>query len=175
MSRSDRSSPSRNRSSKTPSSTPAKGFIRRRTVLLGSAVLLPIAGVTYWSRGNAATIKATLYKNPQCDCCEKYAAYLDGHGFDVTVIPSNDLELINHQHGVPTALDGCHTSLIGSYVVVGHVPVEVVQKLLSEKPDIIGISIPGMPSGTPGMGGPKPGPISVYAFGKSGQATFATV
>ncbi|MBN8907184.1 MAG: DUF411 domain-containing protein, partial [Rhodospirillales bacterium] len=130
-------------------------MLRRRTVLLGAAVLLPVAGATYWNRGNAAVTKATLYKNPQCDCCESYASYLNGHGFDVTVIPSNDLELINQQHSVPTALDGCHTTLTSGYVVIGHVPIEVVQKLLKEKPDLVGIAIPGMPSGTPGMGGPK--------------------
>ena len=168
------------RSASPPSRKPSSGaprthVLRRRALLAGAATLLPLGGLAYWTRGNAATTKATLYKNPQCDCCEKYAAYLDDRGFDVRVIPSNDLELINQQHGVPAALDGCHTTLTSGYVVIGHVPADVVRKLLDEKPDVIGISIPGMPSGTPGMGGPKQGPITVYAFGKGGQTVFATV
>ena len=160
---------------KPTSGAPRPHLLRRRALLLGTATLVPVGLAAYWTRGNAAGIKATLYKNPQCDCCESYASYLDNHGFDVTVIPSNDLELINQQHGVPTALDGCHTTLTNGYVIVGHIPVTVVQKLLREKPNVMGISIPGMPSGTPGMGGPKQGPITVYSFGKGDQAVFATV
>lgn len=147
----------------------------RRAVLLGAGALAFMGAFALRQRGNAASIKATLYKNPQCSCCESYASYLGKNGFDVTVIPSNDLELLNQQHGVPAALDGCHTTLIEGYVVVGHVPVEVVERLLKERPDITGIAIPGMPPGTPGMDGPKDGPITIYAFGKSGQSVFATV
>ena len=158
-------------------SKPRKHLLDRRTVLWGTAAIVPVGAVWFWDsrRSNAASIAATLYKNPQCTCCESYASYLDGHGFDVKVIPSNDLELINQQHSVPTALDGCHTTLIGQYVVVGHVPAEVVQRLLREKPDVIGISIPGMPTGTPGMDGPRQGPLTIYAFSKSGQSVFATL
>lgn len=167
-----------------PSSPPARkpsssssqgGRLGRRAALLGTGALASMGAFAVWQRANAASIKATLYKNPQCSCCESYATYLGRNGFDVTVIPSNDLELLNQQHGVPAALDGCHTTLMEGYVVVGHVPVEVVERLLKERPDITGIAIPGMPSGTPGMEGPKDGPITIYAFGKSGQSVFATV
>ena len=167
-----RSSPPRRLSS----GSPAKRSLGRRTLLWGAAIV-PLGAIGLWEsrRGNAASIPATLYKNPQCSCCESYASYLGNHGFDVTVTPSNDLELINQQHGVPTALDGCHTTLTGGYVIIGHIPIEVVQRLLNEKPAMTGISLPGMPSGTPGMGGPKQGPLTIYAFGKGGQSVFATV
>lgn len=159
------------------SGPPPKRSLRRRSLLWGAAVIVPAGTIGLWAshRGNATGIPATLYKNPQCSCCESYASYLGDHGFNVNVIPSNDLELINQQHGVPSALDGCHTTLARGYVIVGHVPVEVVQRLLKEKPAVTGISIPGMPSGTPGMGGPKQGPLTIYAFGKSGRSVFATV
>lgn len=173
MSRSVRPSPSR----KLFASPAHQSSIGRRALLWGTAVIVPVGAIGLWAsrRGNAASIPATLYKNPQCTCCESYASYLGDHGFDVKVIPSNDLTLINQQHGVPTALDGCHTTMTSGYVVIGHIPIEVVQRLLNEKPSITGISLPGMPSGTPGMGGPKEGALTIYAFGKSGQSVFATV
>ncbi|OYV48349.1 MAG: metal-binding protein, partial [Acidocella sp. 20-58-15] len=70
----------------------------------------------------AAPIQATLYKNPDCDCCENYAQYLDKNGFDVKVIPSPNLDALTQEAGVPTALDGCHLTKIGGYVIEGHVP-----------------------------------------------------
>lgn len=113
--------------------------------------------------GLAATRPAAvLYKNPQCSCCETYAQYLRTAGYEVTVTPSFDLTLIKRQNGVPEALDGCHTTLVGGYVVEGHVPVGAVNRLLDERPTIKGISVPGMPAGSPGMFGEKAGPLTVY-------------
>ena len=110
----------------------------------------------------AARPPALLYKNPQCPCCETHADYLRQSGYEVTVQPSFDLTLIKRQNGVPEALDGCHTTLIGGYVVEGHVPVAVIDRLLDERPAIKGISLPGMPAGSPGMFGAKEGPLTVY-------------
>lgn len=118
----------------------------------------------------AQPLPVMLYKNPQCDCCEAYGAYLQRNGFAVTIQPSNDLILINRQHGVPEVLDGCHTSLIGEYVVIGHMPIVAIRKLLAEKPDMIGISLPGMPNGTPGMGDDPTAHFTVYAITR-GDAT----
>mgnify|MGYP004704381051 CR=1 FL=1 len=106
--------------------------------------------------------EVTLYKNPQCTCCEGYAAYLRKNGFSVKVIATQDLTLIKKEHGVPEALEGCHTSIIDGYVVEGHVTVDLINRLLTEKPHITGISLPGMPMGPPGMDGPKSGPLEVY-------------
>ena len=167
---------SRNPDSGTRTVPPAgKRFLSRRILLLGTAALVPAVAIAFWRNTATAGVKATLYKNPQCDCCEGHASHLDRNGFDVTVIPTNDLVPINRQHGVPESLDGCHTTLTSGYVVIGHVPAAVVQRLLAEKPDVTGISIPGMPSGVPGMEGPKEGPLKVYAFGKGGQTVFATI
>lgn len=111
---------------------------------------------------------ALLYKSPQCGCCENYAAYLRRNGFDVTVKPTHDLASISRKAGVPVDLAGCHTMFVDGYVVDGHVPVDVVRRLLSERPPIAGISLPGMPAGSPGMFGTKTGPFVIYALPKAG-------
>lgn len=118
----------------------------------------------------AAATQVTLYKNPQCSCCEGYAAYLRDNGFDVEVKPSNDLAEISRNAGVPEQMEGCHTAFIEGYVVDGHVPVAAIKKLLAERPAIAGITLPGMPMGSPGMGGEKTGPFTVYAVTKDGKA-----
>ena len=115
-------------------------------------------------------IKATLYKNPQCSCCESYADYLRSNGFDVTVKPTNDLATISHNAGVPEQLEGCHTMFVDGYVVDGHVPVDIVRRLLTERPKIAGITLPGMPAGSPGMVGKKTEPFVVYALPNDGGA-----
>ncbi len=121
-------------------------------------------------------LKATLYKNPQCGCCEGYADYLRQNGFEVEVKPTNDLTQISREAGVPENFQGCHTMFVDGYVVDGHVPVATVRKLLSERPDIAGVTLPGMPLGSPGMGGEKTGPFEIYAVTKDGKtpALYAT-
>ena len=140
--------------------------MQRRTFLLGSAaiLLLPIPAMA------DAGIRATLYKNPQCSCCEGYAGYLRQHGFQVEVKPTNDLAEISRKPGVPAELEGCHTMFIDNYVVDGHVPVNVVRRLLAEKPAIAGIPLPGMPMGSPGMAGTKTEKFVIYALTKDGKA-----
>ena len=108
---------------------------------------------------------ATLYKNPDCDCCDEYAKYLRQHGFEVEVIATPELDRIKKSRGVPEALAGCHTTLVGTYVVEGHVPVKSIERLLREKPKITGISLPGMPAGSPGMSGKKEAPFTMQSFG----------
>ncbi len=118
----------------------------------------------------AATINAVMYKNPQCSCCESYARYLDHNGFKVDIKPVNNLSQISSDAGVPADLEGCHTLMVDGYVVDGLVPVDIVKRLLTERPAITGITLAGMPTGAPGMGGEKAGPFIVYAFTKDGKA-----
>ncbi|MDA8251314.1 MAG: DUF411 domain-containing protein [Rhodospirillales bacterium] len=126
----------------------------------------------------AAPIQAVLYKNPQCSCCEAYAKYLDQNGFAVKVIPTDQLDLVARMAGVPTALDGCHTMKLGRYVIEGHVPAPMIKKLLAEHLPIVGLAIPGMPSGVPGMpamAGMPTTPIPVYEIGTAKPVVFGTV
>jgi hypothetical protein len=149
--------------------------MQRRTFLLGSAaaLLLPLPAVA------EANFRATLYKNRQCMCCEGYADYLRKNGFTVEVKPTNDLAEISRKAGVPEDLEGCHTMFVQGYphVIDGHAPIEAVRKLLSEKPAIAGITLPGMPTGSPGMFGDKTEKFVIYAFGKRGAdpSVYATV
>ena len=144
--------------------------INRRTALAALAM-------AFTKPAFAATIEAVLYKNPQCSCCEVYAAYLGDNGFTVDVKSVNNLSQISADAGVPPELQGCHTMMVGGYAVDGLVPVDIVRKLLAEKPAIAGITLPGMPAGAPGMGGTKTGPWVISAFTKDGQppTVFATV
>ncbi|HUZ67381.1 MAG TPA: DUF411 domain-containing protein [Beijerinckiaceae bacterium] len=118
----------------------------------------------------AAPIHAILYKNPQCGCCDAYAAYLRKNGFDVDIKPTTDLAQIASKAGVPDDLAGCHTIFVDGYVVDGLVPIDVVHKLLTERPAITGVTLPGMPPGAPGMGNSKMAPLKIYAFTKDGKA-----
>src|SRR5262245_48815617 len=131
--------------------------VNRRSALLlaTSTIFLPLAAL-------AQPMRVKLYKDPNCPCCEGHAAYLNNNGFSVEIIPTSDLLAKFAQAQVPSQLNGCHLIEMDGYVVIGHVPVEPIRKLLAERPKIIGISIPGMPVGLPGMEGPRSGPIAVY-------------
>ena len=142
---------------------------RRKLATMLAAMAVPSAAFLAPGRARAATpIPVTLYKNPSCTCCEGYARYLELNGFKVDVEPTNDLAEISRKAGIPQELEGCHTSFIGSYVVDGHVSVKAIHKLLNEKPAIAGITLPGMPSGSPGMDGAKTGSLIVYAISRNG-------
>jgi hypothetical protein len=130
-----------------------------------------VALITFATPVLAEPIDALLYKNPDCTCCEGYVRYLRTNGFYVEVKPSNDLAEISRKAGVPEDKQGCHTTFIDGYVIDGHVPVKIIRKLLSEKPPIAGITLPGMPTGSPGMFGDKTEPFTIYTVTKDGTAS----
>ena len=103
----------------------------------------------------------TMYINPQCSCCLGHADYLRQHGFNITVKETADMSRIRRQHGISERFEGCHIMLIQGYVVDGHVPASAIKKLLAERPKIKGISLPGMPEGSPGMTGTKTEPFKI--------------
>ncbi|MGF3024154.1 DUF411 domain-containing protein [Methylobacterium aquaticum] len=143
-------------------------MMRRRTVLgLLLAVTAPATAVAQGVQG------AILYKNPQCECCDAYAKVLQRSGIAVTVKATPRLAALKREHGVPEGLQGCHTLLIDRYVVEGHVPMAQVKRLLAERPDIKGISLPGMPAGSPGMDGQKTEPFTIYEIGGGAPKVFA--
>jgi hypothetical protein len=135
-----------------------------------AAMFLAVGALFTSFPARAARIRVILYKNPQCDCCEGYAAYLRQNGFAVDIKPTNDLATMSRQAGVPEELEGCHISMIDGYVVEGHVPIAAIRKLLAERPAIAGITLPGMPMGSPGMTGKKQDPFVIYAVTKDGKA-----
>jgi hypothetical protein len=111
---------------------------------------------------------AVLYKSPNCGCCGNHAAYLRRNGFDVEVVETDNIGDVKSKNNIPAGEESCHTTVIGDYVVEGHVPVEAIEKLLTEKPAVKGIGLAAMPAGSPGMPGPKQSPFQIYSFTEGG-------
>ncbi|AXS39843.1 CopG family transcriptional regulator [Breoghania sp. L-A4] len=94
----------------------------------------------------------TVIKSPWCGCCTAWVEIAETAGYTVKIVHREDFVPLKRQHGVPDDLAACHTVLVDQYVVEGHVPLEAVDRLLSERPEIRGIAVAGMPAGSPGMG-----------------------
>ena len=113
----------------------------------------------------------TIYKVPNCNCCLEYKQYLETTTeASINVVKVDDLAGIKNKYNVPQDVESCHTLDIGEYFVEGHVPREAIGKLALEKPDILGIALPGMPTGSPGMPGGKSEPFIIYAVENSGSS-----
>ena len=111
-----------------------------------------------------------MFKNPGCMCCDKWAEHMIDNGFDVKITPSPDVAKLKDVLGIPPEVRGCHTSVIDGIIVEGHVPADLVQKLINERPEgVIGISVPGMPVGSPGMEGPYKEEYRVVVFDSKGK------
>ena len=146
----------------------------KRVYLAVAALVVFAAGALYIQPfmqsqkdgGNAIDFDrfVTVYKTKYCGCCEKYILYLTEKGFSVRVVNVENLEEKYSELGVPKEMYSCHISEIGGYFVVGHVPVEAVEKLLKDKPGIDGIALPGMPPGSPGMPGKKQEEFLIFAL-----------
>lgn len=100
-------------------------------------------------------ITLTMYHSEGCNCCIKWAEYLEKDGIEVIREKVPDLQTKKHEHGVPGQLSSCHTAIADGYVIEGHVPAEDIRRLLAEQPDAIGVSVPGMPPNSPGMDMPS--------------------
>ncbi len=145
-----------------------------RKTIMTAAVAGAIAGAAYLLTGSYAQAEeVTLYKNPQCGCCEGYADYLRDNGFTVTVKPTHELVPMSRAAGIADDFQGCHLAFIDDYVVSGHVPVGTVNRLLTERPDIKGITLPNMPMGSPGMSGVKTEPFTIYEVGEGRPNVYA--
>lgn len=114
-----------------------------------------------------------VHRSPDCSCCGAYEEYLAAEGFRVrTVLHPDGPAAFRKSAGVPPELGSCHTSVVGGYLVEGHVPAAYIRRLLAEAPDISGIALPGMPPGSPGMGGVPTDPLVIYAFDEEGVWVF---
>ena len=116
----------------------------------------------------AEPMSVTLHKDPYCGCCTAYAEYLQENGFDVKMIDHNNMQPIKQQFGTAKAAS-CHTVEVGDYVVEGHVPVAAIERMLKEQPDIKGITLPGMPVNSPGMGPEKKGSLKILSLDHQGN------
>ena len=113
--------------------------------------------------------RALVYKTPTCGCCSLWIDHLREAGFEVDARDLNDIIPVKIDAGVPPRMSSCHTALIDGYVVEGHIPAEHVKRLLEERPDIVGIAVPGMPIGSPGMEGLGARPYQVLSWDRAGN------
>jgi len=140
---------------------------RRR--LLRSALAAGLVGAPL-ARAFAESPRITVYKSPWCGCCEAWVDHLRAGGFAAEVHDVEDLTPIKRIAGVPSGLGSCHTASVNGYAIEGHVPADVIRRLLDERPAVRGLAVPGMPIGSPGMEGPSPEAYAVYAFTADGRA-----
>lgn len=115
--------------------------------------------------------EVTVYKSPSCGCCSSWVDHLKANGFTVVVHDQDDLSDTKTMLGVPRAMASCHTAVVAGYVIEGHVPAADLARFLKEKPKVLGLAVPGMPAGSPGMEGGKPVPYKVLTFDKNGGTT----
>jgi hypothetical protein len=144
-------------------------FVQRAALAVLLAASAPLAAQTTRKPAAAAkAVEALVHLTPTCGCCGKWTEHLETAGFTVTRNVTKELEAVPARQRVPAQLRSCHTAVIGDYLVEGHVPADVIQKMLKERPEIAGIAVPGMPVGSPGMEGPNPRPYSIVAFKADG-------
>lgn len=149
--------------------------MRLPAALVLAAAMLAAAIGSAPARADEPVLSGTLYKDPACGCCAEYGTYLRENGFELEIVNTEDMASIKHAHGVPEDYEGCHSLVIGDYIVEGHVPVAAILRLLTEQPEIAGISLPGMPMGSPGMSGDKEAPFEIYAIGSGTNAGSAEI
>ena len=113
----------------------------------------------------------TVYKSPTCSCCKDWVTYIEKSGYTVTTVEHENIDSIKTEHGLTDpSLKSCHTAIIDGYVIEGHVPVTDIERLLSERPDVVGLTAPGMPMMSPGMGSEIPKDYDVLAFDENGRS-----
>ena len=125
---------------------------------------------TAQTSNSSAGTAITVYKSPNCGCCQSWAEHLEANGFETTIVETDDLNAIKQQHDVPRDMASCHTALIGDLVIEGHVPAnDIVAYLEDPQFNTIGLSVPGMPHGTPGMETGRKDDYQVIAFNANGK------
>lgn len=156
-----------------------------KIILAGAVFTIAFAAFLFWPKNETRVeeqppvfntegkIEVVMYKNEGCQCCTKWATHMNQAEFAVRELAVDDLYERKEQNGISQELASCHTALVDGYVVEGHVPVADVQRLLKERPDAIGLSVPGMPIGSPGMEVPgrEPDNYDVLLVAKDGSTT----
>ena len=138
------------------------------TIAVPFAVLLSTAAAV---QQKPAPVVVEVFKSPTCGCCSKWVEYMRKSGFDVRATNVSDLTAVKRKYGVPENFLSCHTATVGGYTIEGHVPAADVRRLLKERPAVVGITVPDMPAGSPGMEveGMKAQPFNVISFDKAGK------
>jgi len=150
----------------------------RLSFLAGAAAFVALSRLPARSPAGAAALpEVVVYKSPTCGCCTEWVAHLRRHGFRVRPEDVTDPQAVKRRHRVPPDLQSCHTALVDGFVVEGHVPADLVERLLRERPKVVGLAVPGMPVGSPGMEvpGARAERYRVLTFDRDGKTeVFAT-
>lgn len=147
-------------------------LISRRTLLArGSVLALGLTGIARVLGASVFKTPLLVYKDPGCACCEKWVAVMRSAGFVVSVRNTSDMATIKRRYQVGPELASCHTALVAGYVIEGHVPADLVQRLIREKPKTLGLAVPGMVTGSPGMEGPNSQAYQVLSFNAAGKTS----
>jgi hypothetical protein len=140
---------------------------------MSARIALMAAFTSVWLAASpmaAAGDAVTVYKSPSCGCCKLWVEHMRGAGFEVQTHDMLDVTPQKQRLGVPAQLASCHTAEVGGYVIEGHVPADDVRRLLAARPDAVGLAVPGMPMGSPGMEFGAPEPYDVIVFRRDGTA-----
>jgi len=128
---------------------------------------------TVWDKiqeNYAGALDITVYHSPSCGCCKDWISHLEKHDFSITNIEIDDMSSIKRKYNLPTQVASCHTAIIDDYIIEGHVPADDIKRLLKQRPEIRGLSVPQMPIGTPGMEmGSQKDPFVVVSFDDEGN------
>lgn len=142
--------------------------MNRRNFFSLAAGALAIATVPALAAGTLPPVE--VFKNPSCGCCGAWVDYLKAAGFDVKVTMVDDTAVARRKYGLPDKFGSCHTAVVAGYVVEGHVPASDIKKLLAMKPVAVGLAVPGMPAGSPGMEtGSRKDPYHVLLVDRQGR------
>ena len=139
-----------------------------RLHLRSLALIALLGSAPVWAQ-TAPTVD--IYKSPTCDCCGKWIAHMQKNGFKVETHEVDNIPASRKKLGMPDKLGSCHTSKIGNYVVEGHVPAQDIKRLLKEKPKALGLAIPSMPPGVPGMDIPNSPPYETLLVQADGSTS----
>ncbi|HYW49458.1 MAG TPA: DUF411 domain-containing protein [Gemmatimonadaceae bacterium] len=146
-----------------------RDFLVRTAVIAGAGAL-----VTHRAAALPPAQRITVYKDPQCGCCKAWNAAMTKAGFALDVRDTADLRTVKGSLGVPDDLASCHTGVAGGYLFEGHVPPDLVQKVLRERPALVGLFVPGMPAGSVGMESPSPERYEIIALGRDQRRSVYT-
>jgi len=150
---------------------------KNKIILILITVIIVSGGVVFtkYINKNMSLAVMTLYKDPNCGCCTGYAAALRNIGVKVNVVQTDNMAEIKNKYNINPEQQSCHTITYNNYFIEGHVPMEAVLKLIKTQPDVDGIGLPRMPSGTPGMPGPKYAPYKVFQMKDGRVDSFMTI
>ena len=142
--------------------------MKRRNTLAAIASLTLLA-ISSPSQSSGPLV--TVFKTPTCGCCGKWVEHLRANGFTVKVQEVNDTAGYERQYRVPRTMVSCHTAVVNGYAIEGHVPAADIKRLLNERPKAVGLAVPGMPVGSPGMEAAHSEAFSVLIFDESGHGS----